>query len=173
MIVKFSQLVELRNREPNKKIVFAGGTFDLFHRGHVECFKQFRKLGDVLVIAVSSDARVRQRKGPTRPILSQRERLALVDSVRYVDYTLIAPKPTKNSPIPTMSIISALKPDVFVSCDKRWKPFEKDIESMGTKLEIIPRVNVTSTTHIIHRIITRHCVNAKCTHYSSKTKRDG
>lgn len=172
MIVKLSQLSKLREDLKNKKIIFAGGTFDLFHRGHVEYLKHLRTLGDILVVAVSSDKRVRQRKGPGRPVLLQKDRLALVDSVRYVDYAFLAPEPSKSSPIPTMKIIAMLKPDIFVTCDNRWAPFQKDIAILGSRLKLIPRIHITSTTSIIHRIITRHCVIKKCIHYRSQTRRD-
>jgi len=59
MIIKFKDLSKIRKNLKNKKIVFAGGTFDLFHLGHAESFKNLRKFGDVLVIAVSSNKRVR------------------------------------------------------------------------------------------------------------------
>ena len=156
MIVNFSQLAFLRKSLRDKKIVFAGGSFDLFHRGHIESFKNLRKSGNVVVIAVSTDKRVRQRKGPKRPILSERDRLALVDAIRYVDYALLAPEPNRLRPVPTMQILARLQPDVFVSIDKKWLPFKKDIENLGTKLKIIPRGNINSTSRIIKKILNRY-----------------
>lgn len=157
MVIKFSELSWLRKKYRNKKIAFAGGSFDLFHRGHIESFKNLRKYGDIVVVAVSTDKRVRQRKGPKRPILGQQDRLALVDAIRYVDYALIAPEPNKNQTVPTMRILTTLRPDVFVSIDKKWIPFKKEIEDLGVKLEIIPRGNLNSTSRIIKRILSRYC----------------
>ena len=55
MIIKFSELPALRRSLRNKKIVFAGGAFDLLHQGHIEALKDLRRHGDIVVIAVSSD----------------------------------------------------------------------------------------------------------------------
>ncbi len=157
MIVKFSQLVRLRKKFRNKKIVFAGGTFDLFHKGHVDALKNLRKFGDVVVIAVSSDKRVRERKGPKRPILGQKERLVLMDSIRYVDYALISPEPRKHQKMfPTIRIISALRPDVFVTSDRRWLLFKSKVEALGTKFKLLPHVKSNSTTRIIRRVVERY-----------------
>jgi D-beta-D-heptose 7-phosphate kinase/D-beta-D-heptose 1-phosphate adenosyltransferase len=153
MIVKFSQLSSLRKRLNDKKIVFAGGTFDLMHCGHVESFRNLRKFGDVVVVAVTTDKRVKQRKGIKRPILGQKERCDIVDSIRYVDYSLIAPQFNIDKPVPTVRILAALKPDTFVSADKRWLKHRKEIEKMGVKLIVLPRIKKNSTTRIIRKIL--------------------
>ena len=158
MIVKLSQLSQLRKSLHGKKIVFAGGTFDLFHSAHAKSFKNLKKFGNTVVISVSKDKRVKQKKGPDRPILLEKERLFLVDSIRYVDYCLLAPKPNKNKPVPTMRILAALKPDIFVTIDKKWLPFRKDVERLGVQLKIIPQISdYSTTTRIISRIIKRYC----------------
>ena len=153
MIIKFSQLSRLRKSLHNKKVVFAGGTFDLLHRGHIESFKNLRKLGDVVVIAISSDKRVKERKGNQRPILSEKERLMLMDSIRYINYCFIAPRPARNKPVPTMRILNSLRPDIFVSADKRWIHFRSDVEKLGVKLKVVPRAHKSSTSRIIAKII--------------------
>lgn len=157
MIIKFSQLPQLRKSLHNKKVVFAGGTFDLFHTGHIESFKNLRKFGDIVFIAVSSDKRVQERKGSDRPILSEKERLVMVDSIRYIDYALLAPNSAKNKPVPTIRILAALKPDIFITVDKKWLPFRKDVESLNVRLKIIPRGNTNSTSRIISKITKRYC----------------
>src|SRR5258708_3069780 len=89
MIIKSSDLANLRSAHASKKIVFADGTFDLFHLGYVESFKNLRSFGDIVVVSVMSDEWVKSKKGSNRPILSEEERLELVDSIRYVDYALL------------------------------------------------------------------------------------
>lgn len=159
MIIKPSQLSALRSSLMNKKIVFAGGTFDLFHRGHIDALKNLRKFGDVIVIAVSSDKRVKQRKGDKRPILSEKERCIIIDSIQYVDYSLVAPESSKNKPFPTLNIIECLKPNFFITTDKKWLLFREKVEHFGTKLKVLPRQSkVNSTTHIIQTIIQRYCI---------------
>lgn len=157
MIVELSELPQLRQSLAGKKIVFAGGTFDLCHPGHIKALKSLKEFGDVVVIAVSTDQRIRERKGPNRPILSEKERLLIIDSIRYVDYCLLAPSPEENKPVPTMRILAVLKPDVFITIDKRWLSFRKEVESLGVQLKIEPRITGYSTTGIISRIVKRYC----------------
>src|ERR1041384_785599 len=104
MVLAASKTASVRVRATGR-VVLAGGTFDLFHRGHIDALRQLRRYGDVVVVAVSSDRRVRQRKGAQRPILSQAERSLLVDAIRYVDFTIRMPPPSKRHPIPTLSIM--------------------------------------------------------------------
>jgi cytidyltransferase-like protein len=65
------------------KVIYTKVVADLFHAGHVRFFKEARALGDRLVVQVVSDERVALAK--RRPIMTQRERLAVVESCRYVD----------------------------------------------------------------------------------------
>ena len=155
MIITFKELEKLRTELMGKKIIFAGGTFDLLHKGHVNYLANLKNMGDVVVIAISSDKRVKQRKGTLRPILSESERLFLTDSIRYVDYALLSPSLIKDGEVPTIRIIKKLKPDVFVSADKKWLHFSNEIP-ITTKLKIVTRDRINSTTKIINRIIKRY-----------------
>ena len=57
------------------RLVFTNGVFDLMHPGHVHCLRRARELGDVLLVAVNSDASVQggSDKGPGRPLVGERE----------------------------------------------------------------------------------------------------
>ena len=55
-----------------KRVVFTSGCFDILHAGHVRYLAQARALGDALIIALNSDASVRQIKGPSRPVNSRK-----------------------------------------------------------------------------------------------------
>lgn len=156
MIIHFSQLAKIRKKFSYKKIVFAGGVFDLSHSGHIDSIKNLMKYGDIVVVAVSTDKRVKERKGPKRPILSQQERVHLVDAIRYVDYALIAPESTIKNPIPTMKILQVLRPDNFVTIDRRFLLYKKQIKGLGIKLHIFSRMKVNSTTHIIKNILKKY-----------------
>jgi cytidyltransferase-like protein len=155
MLVRFSTLKHLRTRLRRRPIVFAGGTFDLFHSAHVEALRRLRRFGEVVVVAVSSDMRVRERKGLSRPILSQKERVRIVEAIRHVDFALIAPEPTHRHPVPTMRILRALRPDVFVSSDVKWRDYRVAINRLGISLKIVRRAGGISTTELIHRIAQR------------------
>ena len=55
-------------RRQGKRVVFTNGTFDILHRGHVEYLAAARKMGDVLIVGLNSDASIRRIKGPKRPV---------------------------------------------------------------------------------------------------------
>lgn len=67
-----------------KKIV-VNGTFDILHPGHLALLNFARSLGDFLLVAIDTDQRVRQLKGPTRPVNNQYERKLLLENLRAVD----------------------------------------------------------------------------------------
>lgn len=81
-VVKLVELPKIRSRYKNEKIVFATGTFDLFHAGHVLFLEKCKKYGDILVVGIGKDTAVKSYKGNDRPILSQYVRLKIVDSVK-------------------------------------------------------------------------------------------
>lgn len=70
------------------KVVITFGTFDVFHVGHLKILESARKLGDRLVVGVSSDELNYKKKG-RYPIYSQQERLDIIGSVKYVDYVFL------------------------------------------------------------------------------------
>lgn len=67
------------------KTVFVNGTFDILHQGHLELLAYARSLGDHLTVAIDSDRRVQEKKGPERPINSSEERAIMLRAIRWVD----------------------------------------------------------------------------------------
>ena len=65
-------------------IVYAAGTWDMFHVGHLNVFKNAKALGDVLIVGVSTDELVRKYKKHD-PMVSYEDRVAVVAACRYVD----------------------------------------------------------------------------------------
>lgn len=152
MITVFKDIEKIRTENTGKRIVFADGTFDLFHIGHVEAFRKLREFGDIVVVAVLSDEWVRFRKGENRPVLSQEERLTLVDSIRYVDHSILAFDAEKQERIRISSIIRELRPDVFVTVDSSWEDRHESFEELGVELKVVPRIVESSTTNLLARI---------------------
>jgi rfaE bifunctional protein nucleotidyltransferase chain/domain len=74
-------------------IVLANGVFDTLHVGHTRYLAAAKTQGDLLIVAVNSDASVRQWKGPGRPILHEQARGLLVAALRDVDYVVIFAEP--------------------------------------------------------------------------------
>jgi len=75
-----------------KKIV-VNGTFDIIHPGHLALLNYAKSLGDFLIVAIDTDERVRQLKGPSRPINNQDERKLLLENLRAVDEVRIFNSP--------------------------------------------------------------------------------
>src|SRR3954464_10450706 len=71
-------------RKGGARIVLANGCFDILHVGHVRYLEGARALGDLLVVAVNSDAQVRAQKGEGRPLVPERERAEIIASIRVV-----------------------------------------------------------------------------------------
>lgn len=94
------------SRASGAKVVMANGVFDLLHVGHVRYLDAARALGDVLVVAVNSDASTRAYKGPTRPVVPEAERAELVAALECVDWVLVFDEPD------VRRVLSVLRPDV-------------------------------------------------------------
>jgi rfaE bifunctional protein nucleotidyltransferase chain/domain len=90
-IVALEQAKAIVDRQHNlhKKITLANGAFDLLHVGHVRYLEGASEVGDFLVVAVNSDASVRSFKGPSRPVISEAERLELVAALACTDLVLL------------------------------------------------------------------------------------
>lgn len=67
------------------KRILVNGTFDIVHPGHLALLNYARSLGDFLVVAIDSDRRVRELKGPSRPLNNEQERRLLLENLRAVD----------------------------------------------------------------------------------------
>jgi D-glycero-beta-D-manno-heptose 1-phosphate adenylyltransferase len=93
-------------RQRGRRIVLANGVFDLLHVGHVRYLEAARALGDVLVVAVNSDASVRRLKGEGRPIMSAVERAELIGALRPVDAVVVFEEDSVER------LVGVLRPDV-------------------------------------------------------------
>lgn len=78
-----------RLRAERRTLVMANGCFDLLHVGHVRYLRGAKAEGDVLLVAINSDASVRQLKGVDRPVLPGTDRAEIVASFECVDYVMI------------------------------------------------------------------------------------
>jgi D-glycero-beta-D-manno-heptose 1-phosphate adenylyltransferase len=94
------------HKKRGKTLVFTNGCFDILHVGHVRYLEAARQHGDILIVAVNSDASLRSLKGPGRPILDESARARLVAALRAVDYVVIFNEPT------VASLLRDLIPDV-------------------------------------------------------------
>jgi len=80
-----------RKIEPNMKVVYIVGSWDMFHAGHVEILKLARQLGDYLLVGIDNDAKVNRHRGENYPIMNIQERTLSVLQCKYVDDVIIDP----------------------------------------------------------------------------------
>ncbi|WP_210251293.1 adenylyltransferase/cytidyltransferase family protein [Aureimonas psammosilenae] len=128
------------------------GAFDLFHRGHVEFLKSARALGDRLVVAVNSDAKVAKYK--RTPVIAETDRLAIVSAIRHVDHAEIV------DGFSVRNLIDRHSPAVIVHGDDWTREryltqigvTEEELASLGIRLELVPYYDGVSTTAIIQEI---------------------
>jgi D-beta-D-heptose 7-phosphate kinase/D-beta-D-heptose 1-phosphate adenosyltransferase len=133
-----------------KKIVFTNGVFDILHKGHVDYLNCAKSQGDILIVAVNSDASAKRIKGERRPIVSENDRAFVIANLKSVDYVCIFGEDT---PYETIKLI---QPDVLVK-GADWKIDDvigKDIvEARGGKVVTIEYLDGKSTTNIINKIL--------------------
>jgi D-glycero-beta-D-manno-heptose 1-phosphate adenylyltransferase len=107
-IVSREHLRELiaEHQRRGERVVFANGCFDTLHVGHIRYLEGARREGDVLVVAVNTDAGVCALKGPGRPILPESARADLVAALRAVDHVVLFGEPNVEA------LLEFLRPDV-------------------------------------------------------------
>jgi rfaE bifunctional protein nucleotidyltransferase chain/domain len=140
-------------RAIGKKIVFTNGCFDLIHTGHTRYLAKAKSFGDILIVAINSDASVRAIKGNKRPITNETDRMETLAALESVDFVVLFPEPDPHR------IISELQPDVLVKGGD-W-PVEKIIgrdivEARGGTVISVGYIEGASTTGIIEKIVARY-----------------
>ncbi len=132
-----------------KRIVFTNGCFDLLHAGHLALLAHAATLGDILVLAINSDASVRRLKGPERPLVPEAERAALLAALTYVDAVTIFEEDTP------LAALEAVRPHVLVKGGD-YRPTEvvgrELVEASGGRVEIVPLTPEKSTSSLVERI---------------------
>ena len=132
-----------------ERVVFTNGCFDLLHVGHVRSLEQARGLGDRLLVAVNRDASVRRLKGPSRPVVPERQRAELLAALECVDWVVLFGQSTP------LSLIRALRPDVLAKGGD-WRLDEivgrREVESWGGRVERLRIVPGARSSELIERI---------------------
>ncbi len=136
-------------RVAGETIVFTNGVYDLLHRGHVEYLEEARSLGDRLVVGVNSDASVSRLKGPSRPIMPERDRAGLIAALACVDLAIVFDDDTPQA------LIEAVAPDVLVKgADYTLDQIvgREFVEAHGGRVERVALRPGLSTSALVQRI---------------------
>ena len=131
------------------KIIFVNGCFDVLHPGHIQLFKYAKSLGDYLIVAIDSDKRVTEMKGPERPIFSQSDRSQTLEAIRYIDVVHIF-----DSKEDLENLLKSIAPDIMI-VGSDWKGKEVVGEQYAKTVRFFDRVGEYSTTKTLQGLTYR------------------
>jgi len=127
-------------------VVSTGGCFDLLHAGHVASLRAARALGDCLIVCLNSDASVRRRKGAGRPLVTERDRAAVLAALDAVDAVVMFDEATP------ARVLDQLRPDVFAKGGDyalAELPEADLLAAWGGQAVILPYLEGRSTTRLL------------------------
>jgi D-beta-D-heptose 7-phosphate kinase/D-beta-D-heptose 1-phosphate adenosyltransferase len=146
--------VELEaRREAGQRIVLTNGCFDVLHAGHVASLRAAREQGDLLVVAVNSDASVRGLKGDDRPVFPLAQRMEVLAALESVDLVLAFEERSAHE------VIRLVHPHIYVKGGDYRRPEDVAehglLVELGVELRLLGHVPGVSTTAAIHRMRSR------------------
>lgn len=144
-ITDYEKLAKLVSywKDQGLKIVLTSGAFDIFHIGHAEYLKKAKEMGDLLIVGIDSDEKLKIRKGPNRPIVPEMERASILAHLRHVDVIVL-----KNHDHPKYHLIKTIRPDILIlsKSSKHKEESIKEREEFCGKVVILEPQAETSTT---------------------------
>ncbi len=149
-----TELADERRRwkAAGKKVVLTNGCYDILHPGHIRTLERARSLGDVLILALNTDASVQRIKGPTRPFFDEKTRAALALQLEAVDAVTLFDEDTPRE------LIAAVLPDVLVK-GADWVHFvagREEVEAAGGVVHTLALEPGFSTTNIAEQVLHSH-----------------
>ncbi len=131
------------------KIVLTSGSFDISHIGHMRYLREARMLGDCLIVGVDSDEKIRDRKGPSRPIIPELERAEMLAHCRYPDIITLKGKDDDR-----WALIRLVRPDVLVISERSEYDEErqKALEELCGEIIELKSQATTSTSANIRKL---------------------
>ncbi len=138
-------------KRAGQTVVFTNGCYDVLHPGHIRLLESARSLGDILILALNTDASVQRLKGPTRPLIPETERAELAAALEAVDAVTFFDEDTPRE------LIAAVLPDILIK-GADWAHFiagREEVEAAGGKVLALPLEPGYSTTNILDEVLTR------------------
>lgn len=136
-----------------RRVVFTNGCFDLLHAGHVQFLQAARRMGDILVLGLNTDASIRRLKGSQRPLMPEDERACLLAALTCVDHVVLFDEDTP------YQLVEALRPDILVKGEDyrdREVVGRATVEAMGGRVELIELLEGRSTSNLVQTILERY-----------------
>ena len=138
-------------RREGRKVVFTNGCYDILHPGHIRLLESARSLGDILILALNTDASVQRLKGSTRPLIPENERAELAAALEAVDAVTFFDEDTPRE------LIAAVLPDILIK-GADWAHFiagREEVEAAGGQVLALPLEPGYSTTGILEEVLAR------------------
>lgn len=127
------------------KTVWVNGTFDVLHLGHIKLFEFAKSQGDYLIVGIDSDDRIKELKGPTRPINDELARFDFLHAIKYIDEVRIF-----SSEENLIQMIKNIEPDIAV-----WGDEYRDKRKIGVeyvkKVVYFEKIKGYSSTDILKK----------------------
>jgi D-beta-D-heptose 7-phosphate kinase/D-beta-D-heptose 1-phosphate adenosyltransferase len=144
-----------RQHKAGRKVVFTNGCFDLLHAGHVALLTAAKREGDVLLVAVDSDANVSRLKGSDRPIQPEKTRAGNIAALDVVDAVCIFTDQDDNHML--RYLIEHIKPSVLVKgadyAEKQIVGYDEVIgQDPPGRVVLVSLVPNSSTTAFVNKI---------------------
>ena len=131
-----------------RKIVLAGGVFDLLHYGHIHFLKEAKKLGDYLIIALESDENVKRLKGKKRPFHNQEQRKETLEALTFVDQVIVLKNEMTDRDYENLVVTVSPNIIAVTAGDKMLEKKKSHAEKVNAEVIEIPFVKTHSTTKI-------------------------
>ena len=127
-------------------IVWTNGTFDILHPGHIQLFKVARSLGDKVIVATDTDAKIKNDKGDHKPVNDLCYRVAMLEAIKYIDVVL-----TFNDRKELEGLIQLYNPDILLLGDD-WRYGDVVGREHAKEVRFLPRVGGYASSNTIKRI---------------------
>ena len=147
------KLVMENLRQQNKSVILSSGCFDIIHVGHLNTLSEAKKMGDVLIVCLSSDEQIKTLKGQDRPINNYQDRIDLFKTIDYVDYIILYNEENIPNEISLGNIMKIVDPDCWVKGNDYTKDAIVQKHPYLRNICLIPNIENKSTTNIIKTIL--------------------
>ena len=134
-----------------KRVVLAGGCFDVLHPGHIIFLQKAKKAGDELIVLLESDEKVKKIKGIKRPVHNQKERALMLKALKFVDAVILLP--FMESEREYDEWVKKIKPDIIAATlgDPQNHHKKRTAQLVGAKLKYVTkRVGNHSSSRILN-----------------------
>lgn len=141
------------NNQINSKKILTSGCFDIFHKGHMKILREAKKLGDILIVCLSSDEQIKYLKGDNRPINKLNDRVDVLKSINYIDYIICYEEQDFITEKTLDDYMNIIKPLFWVKGDDYKENEIRKLHPCLSNIKLINNEDNVSSSIIINKII--------------------